>query len=202
MFVRFNRSFEPTFHPERLLEPHNLKKPSKIFVCSVADLFAPWTPEPWRNLVLQSIGLCHRGHAFQLLTKNPELITKGLENALPFYRQTIGNVWIGTTITNVDGDWRNIDAIKGVDAKVRFASFEPLLGPLPNDVCLEGLQWVIVGKLTGSRKVKLNPEWVKGIIAEAKIHNIPIFLKNNLNWTHKMQEYPNVGMPEMRRKDI
>jgi protein gp37 len=177
----FPNGFKPTFYPTRLKEPWKYKKPSKIFVCSISDLFAPWTLPYWRSLVMVSIKNCPVKHTFQLLTKNPELIPR---DRFP------DNVWIGTTVTNKNGDWRNIEEIKKVTAKIRFVSFEPLLNYLPIDVCLDGLQWIIIGKLTGSRRIKLNGDWVHDIINEAERHDIPFFLKHNLGWNYKNQEYP------------
>lgn len=171
-FIKNN--FEPTFYPERLKEPWNLKKPSKIFVCSVSDLFAPWTPVEWRDAVLQSIFDCPIKHTFQLLTKNPERIPN---IAFP------DNVWVGTTVTCdwQNSDYRNINKIVyGVNCKVRFVSFEPLLGSLPRGISLRGIDWVIIGKLTGSQKVELKTAWVEDIIAECDCEGIPVFMKNNL----------------------
>lgn len=168
----FPNGFEPTFYPDRLKEPYEIKKPSKIFVCSIADLYAPWTPSQWRGEVLDSMLWCPVKHTFQMLTKNPERIPTG-----PKYPE---NWWFGTTVTNENEDWRNIEEIKKVDASVRFGCFEPLLGQLPDDVCLKGLQWIIIGKLTGSKKVKLDAYWVSHILQEANRHNIPVFMKNNL----------------------
>lgn len=182
LFTRFHRSFEPTFHPERLYEPLHLFKPSKIFCCSVSDLFAPWTQNEWRVAVLQSIADCPIGHTFQLLTKNPE-------NIPPHYVFP-DNVWVGTTVTGENGDWKNIEEIKKVKARVRFVSFEPLLGDMPEGITLCGIQWIIIGKLTGSRRVKLDPDWVKNILFEASDHRIPVFLKNNLAWPLGVQEFP------------
>ena len=168
----FPNGFKPTFHPERLKEPYTLKKPIKIFVCSIADLFASWTPNEWRNAVLDTIYECPIKHTFILLTKNPENIPKGY--VFP------DNVWVGTTVTMENGDWKNIEEIKTINAKVKFASFEPLLGLLPVNVDLKGLQWIIIGKLTGSKKILLNPYWVTRILNEAERHGIPVFMKNNL----------------------
>ena len=161
-----------------------LKKPSKIFVCSISDLFASWTPESWRDEVLVSIYNCPIKHTFQLLTKNPERIEKHV--------QFPDNVWVGTTVTNTDGDWRNIEEIKKVKAGVRFVSFEPILGELPADACLDGINWVIIGKLTGSQKIKLDSWWVASVYNEARRHNIRVFMKNNLKPTFdaKFQEFP------------
>lgn len=184
----FPNGFKPTFHPERLQEPWERKKPSKIFVCSISDLFASWTLTEWRNAVLDSIEGCPVDHIFQLLTKNPERIP-------------IGNwamqkkIWIGTTITNDGGDCKNLEHIKKIQAAVKFASFEPLLGALPlNAPLLYGLQWIIIGKLTGSRRVRLKPEWVWDIINRAQCWDIPVFIKNNILKQHpefpKLQEFP------------
>jgi len=168
-FIKNN--FEPTFYPERLKEPWELKKPSKIFCCSVSDLFAPWTPQLWREQVFDSMLFCPVKHIFQTLTKNPENIPKNV-----IYPN---NFWFGTTVT-CDNDCRNIEEIKKVKASVRFASFEPLLGSLPHFVNLKGLDWIIIGKLTGSKKVTLKREWVTDIIHECLDYDIPIFMKNNL----------------------
>ncbi len=39
---RFHRPFEPTLHPELLLDPLRLKKPGRIGVCFTGDLFGDW----------------------------------------------------------------------------------------------------------------------------------------------------------------
>jgi len=168
------RSFEPTFHPERLKEPWELKKPSKIFCCSVADLFAPWTPPEWRDKVFESIKHCPVPHTFQLLTKNPE----GVIQPCPDPR----TVWLGVTVTNRD-DEKKIQELymNAFDHNYHhiFVSFEPLLEEIdrPN---LSGFNWVIIGKLTGSKKVSLNPEWVSAILRQARLDDIPVFIKNNI----------------------
>lgn len=184
----FPYGFEPHFYPERLKEPWEHRKPSKIFVCSIADLFAAWTPEAWRDAVLEAIFRCPVAHTFQLLTKNPERIP-------PIHFPD--NVWVGTTVTGEDKfragyvDAVNIDHIKKVKAKIRFVSFEPLLGPIDFDkYSLEEIQWVIVGKLTGSKRVKLDMGWVMDISAECSRYKIPIFLKDNLGLSNPRQEFP------------
>lgn len=184
MFARFHKSFKPTFYPERLGEPAKLKKPSKIFVCSVADLFAPWTPIEWMCKVVETIENCPVKHTFQLLTKNPELIGKN--------HQFPDNIWVGTTVTGI-GDLKNINEIKKVKAKVKFVSFEPLLANIvrsKNPDFLYGLDWVIIGKLTGSKRVKLNPYWVERLLKQAHYCRIPVFIKNNVKWSYKIQEFP------------
>lgn len=185
----FPNGFEPTFHSERLKEPYKLAKPSKIFVCSIADIFAPWTLHEWREQVFNSMLQCPIKHVFQLLTKNPENIP------LVKYPK---NWWIGTTITNErhTKDWRNITKIIHVDCGIRFVSFEPLLGSFPYGMTLRGVDWVIIGKLTGSRKVELKTAWVEDILAECDREGIPVFMKNNLvpyfSKEELRQEFPKI----------
>jgi protein gp37 len=181
----FPNGFKPTFHPGRLKEPWALTTPKKIFCCSISDLFAPWSLQSWRDHILFSIFECPVKHTFQLLTKNPERIEK--------YVNFPKNLWIGTTVTCENQDWRNLEQIKKVKCGVRFASFEPLLGMLPEEISLKGLDWIIIGKLTGSSRVKLDPKWVQRICVEANDLEIPIFLKNNLLKSFsfpKIQNFP------------
>lgn len=180
----FPRGFQPTFYPGRLTEPWKRKKPAKIFVCSIADLFAKWTPKKWRDLVISYARMCPINHSFQFLTKNPELIP-----GLPYP----DNFWLGTTVTCENEDWINIEHIKRVHAGVVFVSFEPLLGAIPISLDLKGLDWIIIGKLTGSRRVKLDPRWVNRILNRALQHGIPVFMKNNLKPEYPgelIQEFP------------
>jgi len=180
----FPRGFKPTFYPDRLTEPWKRKKPAKIFVCSIADLFAKWTPKKWRDLVLTYARMCPTNHTFQFLTKNPDLIPDVL---FP------DNFWMGTTVTCENEDWKNIEHIKKVKAGVVFVSFEPLLEMLPIEISLGGIDWIIIGKLTGSKKMKLDPRWVNRILHRAKEYNIPVFMKNNLKPEYPkelIQEFP------------
>ena len=170
----FPNGFEPTFYPERLKEPWNYKKPSKIFVYSVADLFAPWSDPGWRWRVIGSAAQCPVKHTFMFLTKNPE----NIDTTIKFPE----NFWMGTTVTNeFQGEsCLNIESIKRVQCGVRFVSFEPLLAPLPFNVNLEGIDWVIIGKLTGSRRIKFDPGACWDIINRCVIQDIPVFIKNNI----------------------
>lgn len=171
MFNRFDKSFEPTFHPERLEEPYKVTKPSKIFVGSVCDLFAEWTDRDWMWKVLDAIDECPVPHNWQLLTKSPENIPIG-------NWACVKNIWLGATVTSKD-NIANIAEIRNRQAKVHFISFEPLLGRIEN-LDLRGIDWVIVGALTGSKKVKLQFDWLTPILDECGDKNIPLFMKNNL----------------------
>jgi len=184
----FPNGFEPTFYPDRLIEPWKAKKSYKIFVCSISDPFAPWIPRAWMKEIITYTWICPVEHIFQFLTKHPEGIPQ-----IPYPK----NFWMGTTVTMEHQDWINIRLITRIQAGVKFVSFEPLLGRLPSHVSLKGIDWIIIGKLTGSKKVKLNPDWVWEILEAAKKLKIPVFMKNNLSPEFpplfRIQRFPKIG---------
>jgi protein gp37 len=118
-----------------------------------------------------------------LLTKNPERIPN-LEYP--------DNVWLGATVTGEEGTYTDISLMGCLKAKVKFLSFEPLLGPIEG--CYKDFQWIIIGHLTGARKAPFDPDWVWEIVEDAKQHRIPIFMKDNLkpylNGAQLIQEFP------------
>lgn len=180
IYHRFGRSFEPQFHPEKLGEPISLKKASKIFTCSVADFFANWTKPEWIRAILRVIKQCPH-HIFQVLTQDPQNIDS-------IYNLPL-NLWVGTTIRNQKETTR-IDFLRNSNAKVKFISFEPLMGAVDTD--LMGIDWVIVGAMTGHLRRKYEPhrEWITKLIDQTREMNIPIFIKDNIHWDEEIKEFP------------
>jgi len=173
--------FEPHFHPERLEEPLKVKKPSKIFVCSMGEPFGPWVPREWGEAILGIVRRCPQ-HIFQFLTKCPA----GAKNyAFP------ANCWLGTSVDRAEALGR-IDILREVAAPLRFVSFEPLLGPMGN-LDLRGIDWAIIGAQTGPGAVKPDSAWVEGIIDACRQASVPVFLKNNLRQPVSIQEWPDTG---------
>lgn len=182
LFKRFHKSFEPTFYPERLNELAKLRKPSKIFCCSVADLFADWTKPKWRDAVLSELSK-YPQHTFQLLTKQPQNIRM----------KALKNVWVGATIT-CDDEMGNLYDLVDNYRGLKFLSFEPLLSFIEflelDNLYLDQIDWIIIGRLTGSKKVSFNRDAVRHIIREARARDIPIFIKDNVEWEEKIREFP------------
>ena len=186
------RDFLPHFHPERLREPWLVKKADKVFVCSTADLWAKTTEAQWRLQILQSVHDCPTKHTFQFLTKAPE----NFETVWTFPN----NIWVGVTVTSNSELWKISELRKHVKG-LAFVSFEPLLENLDlgtgcslednfDQINFDTMNWIIIGKLTGSRRVKLDPSWVQTILERARVSHIPVFIKNNVGWPEKIQESP------------
>lgn len=141
---RFGRSFEVTLHPDRLDIPLRWRKPRRIFVCSMGDLFHPRVPLDFVGDVFSTMNEAQR-HTFQILTKRPDRLRDiiawlgwsedgpPLDNwQIPAGYYGLGclpNVWLGTSIEN-DHFLGRADALRVAPAAVRFVSAEPLLGPL------------------------------------------------------------------------
>lgn len=119
--VAFPFGFLPTFYPDRLEEPLKVKKPSRIFVSDMGDLWGDWVPRGWIEAVLDTVRKCPQ-HTFLMLTKNPK---RYQEFEIP------DNAAIGTTVEDESKLWRVEDLLK-TKAKVRFLSLEPL----QNRICL------------------------------------------------------------------
>ena len=79
--------------------------------------------------------------------------------------------------------------LRAVSAPVRFVSFEPLLSR-PAGTWLNGVGWVIIGAMNGPVAVIPNPEWIREIIDRCRKSAVPVFVKDNVKWPEKIEEYP------------
>ena len=171
--------FAPTFHPDRLHEPSQRKKPAKIFTCSMGEMFDPNVEWPWvQEIFFEMVANPH--HTFQVLTKQ---VLTASQFIFP------DNCWIGVSIDGKYTNNRHIRLVANVRAATKFVSFEPLLGPVSSPG-LEGIDWIIIGAMTGPRAVPPEKEWVEDIINEARAQDIPVFLKDNLHWNEQVREWP------------
>jgi len=190
----FPDGFKPTFHPERLNEPLKLKKPSKIFVCSMGEIFSSMEGDmEFVNKIIQVALECPQ-HTFQFLTHKPYLYK------LYTFPQ---NCWLGATINNNEraGPLGSLDIRLLLDRRldkkpnISFVSFEPLLADieLPQEFCL--LDWVILGGQTGPKKFYPLEDWIKRIEEKADEFGIPVYEKSNLRkeWEKlPRREFPKV----------
>jgi len=182
---RFGRSFEPTFHPERLEEPYKLKKPAKIFVCSMGELFGPWVWRSRKNKVLR-VAEENPQHTFQFLTKFPPAPT---EFRFP------PNAWLGVTV-NDKHDTGRIQALNEIkyahrffgEDLITFVSAEPLLGAL-YVAPWHDIDWLIIGAQTNPDK-QPKDEWIEALLVEADHYGFPVFMKSNLDYEPKRREFP------------
>lgn len=156
--------------PDELFKPDKWKKPRRVFVNSMSDLFHDAVHS---NFIWQVFKAIERNgkHTFQILTKRPERAVL-LQDDLPWPR----NLWIGTSVENQDVAER-IEWISQLrQASVRFLSCEPLIGPLPG-IPLHSIDWVIVGGESGAKARPIDPDWVRSIRDQCNQYQVPFFFK-------------------------
>jgi protein gp37 len=166
---QYANGFELTLQPTVLDIPRRWRKPRRIFVNSMSDLFHPGVPLDFIQRVFEVMVDCP-DHTFQILTKRPEIAALWADR-LPWPT----NVWLGTSVENVLVSHRIAD-LRRVPAAVRFLSLEPLLGPLPR-VELDSIDWVIVGGESGPGARVMEARWVETIRDRCVANGVPFFFK-------------------------
>jgi protein gp37 len=191
--------------PERLEQPLRWRKPRRVFVNSMSDLFHDDIPDEYIGRVFAVMAAAPQ-HTFQILTKRPERMHEVLHGSWrgwstdffrgfgsrPFQaRWPLPNVWLGVSIENRRYVHR-ADILRATPAAVRFISAEPLLGPLiaraevvrPGTVRLDGpsldltgIDWLIVGGESGPRHRPAKPDWVRDLRTAAFVAETAFFLK-------------------------
>jgi protein gp37 len=166
--TNFPNGFRFTMHPERLNEPLKWRKPSRVFVNSMSDLFHENMPISFLTQIFEVMQKADQ-HVFQILTKRHVRLVE-LAPLLPWP----DNVWMGVSVENQKYAHR-VDYLREVPAKVRFLSCEPLLGPLELD--LTGIHWVITGGESGPKHRPIKEEWVRSIRDQCEIARVAFFHK-------------------------
>lgn len=140
-------------HPSRLAFPAKLKKPSRIFVNSMSDVFHRQIPDDYIAQIFEVMAR-NPQHVFQVLTKRPE-------RAAEWPGPWTDNIWMGTSVEDQRALQR-IDHLRTCGAKTRFISFEPLIEDL-GDLSLDGIHWGIVGGESGPGYRPMDHAWARRI---------------------------------------
>jgi protein gp37 len=151
--------------------PLSWKKPQRVFVNSMSDLFQDKANEKFIGQVWRVMEQAH-WHSFQVLTKRPERMLEILSK--PEF-PTLPNVWLGTSVESEDYLGR-IDLLRQVPARVRFISFEPLLGAIV-DPNLTNIHWAIVGGESGPRARPMEAWWVEELRDACQRQQVAFFFK-------------------------
>jgi len=165
----YRNGFKVTVHPHVLDVPLRWRQPRTIFVNSMSDLFHKDVPFEFIRKVFDVI--CRASHhRFQVLTKRSRRLLK-LSGRLPWPE----NIWMGVTVETADCISR-MDHLRRTEAAIKFVSFEPLLGPIPQ-IDLDAVDWVIVGGESGPHARPMHPDWATDIRDQCLAAHIPFFFK-------------------------
>ena len=198
----YEQGFDLKLWPDRLDLPLHWKKPRRIFVNSMSDLFHEGVPEEFIAKVFVTMARTPQ-HTYQILTKRPERMRDFYEDCRSLPPGILPNVWLGVSVENQTFADKRIPLLLQTPAAVRWISAEPLLGPvdlrgiqdsdgntldaLTGDWGIEGrghtgprkekLDWVVVGGESGLRARPFDIAWARQIIAQCKKANVPVFMK-------------------------
>jgi protein gp37 len=165
----YANGFKLSLHESMLDQPLHWRKPRRVFVNSMSDLFHRDVPDEY---ILRVFGVMRRAaqHQFQVLTKRSERLA-GIAGEIDWPK----NVWMGVSVENADYTFR-IDHLRETGAAVKFLSVEPLLGPL-RALDLGGIDWVIVGGESGPGARPMSPGWVAEIRDQCVEAGVAFFFK-------------------------
>lgn len=165
----YANGFQVTLQPHMLELPLEWKRPRRVFVNSMSDLFHKDVPLAFIKKVFAVMRRAN-WHQYQLLTKRSERLLE-VSPVLTWEP----HIWIGVSVENEDYTFR-IDHLRKTGAGVKFLSLEPLLGPL-SKLNLRGIGWVIVGGESGPGARPMNPDWVREIRDQCLRTGVPFFFK-------------------------
>ena len=165
----YKNGFRLTLHPDSLSLPLTWKKPQVIFVNSMSDLFHEDVPLDFIKEVFKVMNEAH-WHQFQVLTKRAERLVE-----LNEHLNWADNIWMGVSIENNDYSYRK-DLLSTTNAKIKFISYEPLIGPI-KDFNYIGINWIIVGGESGPHARPIERQWVVDIRDSCRAQHVPFFFK-------------------------
>lgn len=193
-------------HLERLEQPLSWKRPRRIFVNSMSDLFHEKVQREFIKAVVSTIVDCPQ-HVFQILTKRPQRMRDFCLSCCPLPP----NVWLGVSVEDQETADERIPVLLRTPAAVRFISYEPALGPVslqsvgmpgcygsvnaltgericcsdhPDDsVWNEHLDWVIAGGESGPHARPAHPDWFRSVAEQCQASRVPFFFKQRGEWS-------------------
>ncbi len=196
---KFDKGHIPLrMHGDRLGQPLRWRKPRRIFVNSLSDLFHDDVSVTMIKAVWRTMAQTPQ-HTYQILTKRPSRMRALLEGWEP-----LPNVWLGVSVENQHFADERIPLLLQTPAAVRFISAEPLLGRVdlsgfvpkrqpwkPYVECRHGydacpicdsnpapaLDWVIVGGESGPGARPFDVRWARSIVEQCRNADVPVFVK-------------------------
>jgi len=189
--------FRVTFHPDKLNEPLHWKKPRRVFVCSMGDLFHEDVPDRKIISVLNVAATCSP-HIFMFLTKRPDRMGEvvALWQCGMYATLNRNNMYFGVSVENQRTADERIPILLQIPAAVRFVSVEPMLEAIniidrpwwdwrytyeyfriayPD--AGPPINWVICGGKSGPGRRPFKLEWARDLRDQCKAASVPFFFK-------------------------
>ena len=190
----FNQSVDfsqPVFHPSRLDKPLHWRKPRRIGVCFLGDLFDDQVPFEWIDKVFEKICEGRGRHSFFILTKQVTRMAEWFEYAKDRYSGWFNNghldlwdTYLGVSITDQEDADRMTPELLRIPGK-HWISIEPMIGEVDIDWALGEIEstrlpyigWVVMGCESGPKRRPASLEWFRSIRDQCKAAGVPLWIK-------------------------
>ena len=166
---KYEKGFKLAVHDDALNVPYTWRGSKMVFVNSMSDLFHSDVPLSFIKKVFTVMN-DNPQHTFQILTKRADLLLRYNDEL-----NWTSNIWMGVSVED-ERVLNRIDYLIQTDARVKFLSCEPLIGPLPN-LNLFGIDWVIVGGESGRKPRPMDVDWVVEIHEKCRDADVAFFFK-------------------------
>lgn len=170
----YEQGFDLKLVPSKLDEPLRWRRPKRVFVNSMSDLFQEDVPDEFIMDVFETMRTAQR-HTFQVLTKRADRMRE-VVRALPERLQRLPNVWLGVSVEDRKYGLPRVRLLRETPAAIRFLSVEPLLADI-GKINLRAMHWVIVGGESGPGARPMKEEWVLSIRDQCRAASVPFFFK-------------------------
>lgn len=166
---KYKDGFQVRTHNDALQIPFSWKGSKIVFVNSMSDLFHPEVPLEFIQKVFDVMNDTPQ-HTYQVLTKRAERLFE-LHDRLNW----TANIWMGVSVEDSRVTNR-IDFLRTTNAKTKFLSCEPLIGPLLS-LNLQNIDWVIVGGESGRKARPMDEWWIWDIKQQCQDEGVAFFFK-------------------------
>jgi protein gp37 len=170
----YEQGFDLRLVPERLHDPLRWKRPRRIFVNSMSDLFQAGVADDYIIQVAEVMAQAN-WHTYQVLTKRSDRLRDLLNTKLSFFAK-LPHIWWGVSVENRKYGLPRIGHLREANASIRFLSIEPLLEEL-GEINLDCIRWVIVGGESGQRVRPFDIGWARAVLRQCRERGVPCFLK-------------------------
>lgn len=170
----YEQGFDLRLVPELLDRPLRWRKPRRIFVNSMSDLFHAEVPLEYIGQVVAVMRQAD-WHTYQVLTKRSARMRELLSGPLAAAGR-LRHVWWGVSVENRQHGLPRIDDLRRTPAQVRFLSVEPLLEDL-GQLDLTGIDWVIAGGESGPGARPVQADWLRRLRDQCQAAGVAFFFK-------------------------
>lgn len=180
---------------DKLDLPLTWRKPRRVFVNSMSDLFHESVPFDFIRQVFSRMWRANQ-HTYQVLTKRPArmvefwqwLVAQGLSGVFP--PRIPSYIHIGASVENQAAADERTPPLRQIPARVRWLSIEPLLGPIDISPHIQALNWIVVGGESGPGARPMHPAWPRSLRDQCQDAGVPFFFKQWGEWAPVSPDTP------------